>query len=404
MTIEIKVPMLPESVADATVLNWHKQAGDTVMRDENLVDLETEKVVLEVPAPEDGVLQEIMKPDGSTVVQNEILGILKPGAVSAKPAAKEKVATKTVAESPVSESTSTDAELSPSVRRLVAEHNLNVSLIKGSGKAGRIVKDDVLNFIKSQEAPSKTAATETPIPFAVPQTGERLEKRVPMTRIRAKIAERLLSAQHNAAILTTFNEINLEAVMNLRKQYKDKFEKKHGVKLGFMSFFIKASIEALKRFPLVNASLDGKDVIYHGYYDIGVAVSTERGLVVPVLRNVDRMTMADIEKTINDYAGRARDGKLGIDEMTGGTFTISNGGVFGSLLSTPILNPPQSAILGMHKIAQRAMVEDGEVVIRQMMYVALSYDHQIIDGKDSVQFLATIKHLLEDPARMVLDI
>jgi 2-oxoglutarate dehydrogenase E2 component (dihydrolipoamide succinyltransferase) len=399
MTIEVKVPVLPESVADATVLNWHKKAGEAVSRDENLVDLETDKVVLEVPAPEDGVLEKILTQDGQVVTANDILAVIKPGAASAKPAAAA-AAAKPAAASVVTADSSQD--LSPAVRRLVAEHNLDASQITGSGKGGRIIKEDVLSHLQKQKAPAAPAAPSGATVVAL--AGDRPEKRVPMSRMRARIAERLLEAQHNSAMLTTFNEIDLSEVMALRAKYKDTFIKQHDVKLGFMSFFAKAVIEALKRFPSVNASIDGQDVVYHGYYDIGVAVSTERGLVVPVLRNAERMSMADIEKNISDYAVRARDNKLAIEEMQGGTFTITNGGVFGSLISTPIINPPQTAILGMHKIQERAVVVNGEVVARPMMYVALSYDHRLIDGRESVQFLVALKSLLEDPARLLLEV
>jgi 2-oxoglutarate dehydrogenase E2 component (dihydrolipoamide succinyltransferase) len=396
MSIEIKAPVLPESVFDATITAWHKKPGEFVRRDENLVDLETDKVVLEVPALEDGVLQEILKPVGSTVLGEEIIGILNPGAPTGAP---EKTVTKTT-ETAASQ-TSSDA-LSPSVRRLVAEKEVNTAKIQGSGKSGRITKADVVNFIEQT-----SGKTSSPAPQSLANStdvGGRTEKRVPMSRLRARIAERLLDAQHNAAILTTFNEVNLKAVMDLRAQYKDTFEKAHGVRLGFMSFFAKAAVEALKRFPNVNASIDGNDVVYHGYFDIGMAVSTERGLVVPILRDVDKMSFAAIESAVLDYSKKARDGQLTIEEMTGGTFTITNGGVFGSLLSTPILNPPQSAILGMHKIEERPVAENGQVVICPMMYLALSYDHRIIDGKESVQFLVTIKQLLEDPARLLLEV
>lgn len=393
MTTEIKAPMFPESIKDATVITWHKKPGDPVKRDENLVDLETDKVVLEVPSPVDGVLQTISKDKGAVVSAQEILGMVQEGAI-AKQAKPEKVAvaansTKT----PERAAPAATSALSPSVRRVVAEHNVDTQQITGSGKGGRLTKEDVLTQIKS---PANTTIA--------PINGERPEQRVAMSRLRARIAERLLSAQHNAAILTTFNEVNLQAIVDLRNRYKDSFEKNHGIRLGFMSFFTKAAVEALKRFPNVNASIDGSDVVYHGYYDIGVAVSTERGLVVPILRNADQMSFAQIEKTITDYSHKARENQLTIEEMTGGTFTITNGGVFGSLLSTPILNPPQSAILGMHKIEQRPVVENNQVVVRPMMYLALSYDHRIIDGKESVSFLVTIKELLEDPTRLLLDI
>jgi len=386
-TLEIKVPGLPESVADATVLTWHKKVGDIVKRDENMVDLETDKIVLEVPAPFNGILKEIKKPSGQKVVANDVLGILEQSDISEK---SEKATEKTV-ESTL-EKTAEKAEkkppkssapevLSPSVRRTVKENDIDITTIHGTGKDGRMTKQDVIASI-----------------------GSRPEKRVPMSRLRQRIAERLLSAQQNAAILTTFNEVNLHEIIDLRTKYKDAFEKKYNTRLGFMSFFTRAVTEALKLFPAVNASIDGTDVVYHGFYDIGVAVSTERGLVVPVLRDADRLSLAEIEKKIAEFGKKAKDNQLTMEEITGGTFTITNGGVFGSLLSTPILNPPQSAILGMHKIQERPIVENGHVVIRPMMYLALSYDHRIIDGKDSVKFLVTIKEFLEDPARLLLEI
>lgn len=380
MTIEIRVPALPESVADATIIKWHKKAGDSVARDETLVDLETDKVVLEVPAPESGVLVEIIAKEGTTVLANALLGKLNAGAVAA-PSAKA-----TSDNKPAVAAAPAEAHLSPAVRRAVAEGDINVQGVQGSGKGGRIVKEDL----------TKTASAP------VMATGLRTEERVPMTRLRAKIAERLVEAQHNAAMLTTFNEINMQPVMDLRNRYKEQFEKTHGVKLGFMSFFTRAVVEALKKFPDVNASIDGHDIIYHGYYDVGIAVSTPRGLVVPIVRNAETLSLAAIEKAIADSAARARDGKLTVEEMTGGTFTITNGGVFGSLMATPIINPPQSGILGMHKIEDRPVAENGQVVIRPMMYVALSYDHRIIDGRESVGFLVAVKQFLEDPARMLL--
>jgi 2-oxoglutarate dehydrogenase E2 component (dihydrolipoamide succinyltransferase) len=393
MTIEVKVPMLPESVADATVSTWHKKVGDAVSRDENLVDLETDKVMLEVPSPTDGILKEILKPSGDMVQANQIIAVIEAGAAKTdnKPAASQEKA-------PVSQATTASANAAasvsgPAVRRVAQEHDINLSAVKGTGKGGRITKENIMSAI---EQGGSSAITMT--------AGERPEKRVPMTRIRARIAERLLEVTQNTAMLTTFNEINLQQVIELRNRYKDKFEKAHNVRLGFMSFFVKAAVEALKRSPAVNASIDGNDVVYHGYYDIGVAVSTDRGLVVPVLRDADKMSMAEIEAKIGEYANKARAGKLTLEEMQGGTFTITNGGVFGSLLSTPILNSPQSAILGMHKIDQRPVAENGQVVIRPMMYVAMSYDHRIIDGKESVTFLVTIKELLEDPARLLLEI
>lgn len=397
MSIEVKVPALPESVADATVATWHKKIGDTVSRDENLVDLETDKVVLEVPAPADGVLEEICFQVGATVNSGQLLAKISAGkGASTAPNASAEVSKEQSAE-PKEQPTS------PGVRRLLAEHEIQPAQMTGTGKDGRITKDDVVGFIESnrEKAPSTSAISTT---VSSSTNGYREERRVPMTRLRAKIAERLVQAQHNAAMLTTFNEVNLQAVMALRSRYKDSFEKKHGVKLGFMSFFTRAVVEALKRFPEVNASIDGQDVVYHGYYDVGIAVSTERGLVVPVIRNADQLSMAEIEQTINDSASRARTGKLTLEEMQGGTFTITNGGVFGSLLSMPILNPPQSAILGMHKIEERPVVENGQIVIRPMMYVALSYDHRLIDGKDSVQFLVSVKEFLEDPSRLLLNV
>lgn len=398
MSIDVKVPALPESVADATVATWHKKIGEVVNRDEVLLELETDKVVLEVPAPADGVLGEIFFAEGETVTSNQILARLDAMQAGKEPEPKH-----------VNDNTqvlSDDPAAGPGVRRLLSEHDLQATQVQGSGKDGRLTRGDVESFIASTRGQSEK--TTTVVTAALPKTtsipGAREERRVPMTRLRAKIAERLVEAQHNAAMLTTFNEVNLKAVMDMRAQYKDSFEKKHGVRLGFMSFFTKAVVESLKRFPAVNASIDGQDVIYHGYYDIGIAVSTERGLVVPVVRDADQMSMADIEKTINDSAARARQGKLGIDEMQGGTFTITNGGVFGSLLATPIINPPQTGILGMHKIEDRPVVEKGEIVIRPMMYLALSYDHRMIDGKESVQFLVSVKELLEDPARLLLNV
>lgn len=399
MSIEVKVPVLPESVADATIAAWHKKVGDKVTRDENLVDLETDKVVLEVPAPADGVLTELLFQVGDTVNSGQLLAKITEGAV-ATPQAKEEAKS----QEPVS--ALEDQSTSPAVRRMLAEHELQPGQIKGSGKDGRITKEDVLSYIEANRTKATAKpAVSNPVPTSVQTAmGAREERRVPMTRLRAKIAERLVQAQHNAAMLTTFNEVNLKAVMDMRAQYKDTFEKKHGVKLGFMSFFTKAVVESLKRFPAVNASIDGQDIVYHGYYDVGIAVSTERGLVVPVIRDADQLSMAEIELAINDAATKARVGKLSLEEMQGGTFTITNGGVFGSLLATPIINPPQTGILGMHKIEDRPVVEKGQIVIRPMMYVALSYDHRLIDGKDSVQFLVSVKELLEDPARLLLNI
>ncbi len=395
MTIEVRVPQLPESVADATLVAWRKQAGDGVSRDENLVDLETDKVVLEVPAPAAGVIRELKVQNGATVTSGQLLAIIEEGAVaSARPAAAPAAETAAPAEG--------KEKLAPSVRRLVEEHKLDAAGIAGSGRDGRITKGDVLSHLSGGEAAPKPAA---PAPVPAPAaSGARGERRVPMTRLRARIAERLVQAQSTAAMLTTFNEVDLKAVNELRARYKDRFEKEHGARLGFMSFFVRASIEALRRHPLVNASIDGNDIVYHEYYDIGVAVSTDRGLVVPVLRDADGLGFGDIEKAVAGYANRAREGSLTLEELTGGTFTITNGGVFGSLLSTPILNMPQSAILGMHKIQERPVVVDGQVVVRPMMYLALSYDHRLIDGKEAVQFLVAVKDALEDPARLLLQV
>lgn len=405
MGLEIKVPVLPESVADATIAAWHKQAGQQVKRDELLVDVETDKVVLEVVAPADGYIEKIIKDTGSVVKAEELIATFVERAMTAQPESPKSDVTKSttassseatkpeVTKTEVSSSTpetnasDTNTVLSPSVRRVVKEYDIDPADLHGTGKDGRITSQDVDLFM----------ANET-------STGDRLEKRVPMTRLRSKIAERLLSAQHNAAILTTFNEINMQPVIALRTKYKDDFEKKYGVRLGFMSFFVTAVVAALKRFPAVNASIDGNDIVYHGYFDIGIAVSTPRGLVVPILRNADTLSMADIEKQIKAFGQSAQDGKIALEDITGGTFTITNGGVFGSLMATPIINPPQSGILGMHKIEERPVVIDKQIVIRPMMYVALSYDHRIIDGAESVQFLVTIKELLEEPARLLLSI
>jgi len=408
MTIEVRVPQLPESVADATLVAWHKKPGDAVRRDENLVDLETDKVVLEVPAPADGVLKELKVQDGATVTSGELLALLEEGAAAAatpaQPAAQQPAAAATGAPAAAAEPAAAGGgeKLAPSVRRLAGEHKLDVAQIPGSGRDGRVTKGDVLTHLATQgPAGGKPAAAEAPSAAAA---GERGERRVPMTRLRTRIAERLIQAQSTAAMLTTFNEVDLTEVNGLRKRYRDSFEKAHGVRLGFMSFFVKAAIEALRRFPIVNASVDGQDIVYHEFYDIGVAVSTDRGLIVPVLRDADVMSFGDIEQGVSAFAKRAREGSITLEELTGGTFTITNGGVFGSLLSTPILNMPQSAILGMHKIQERPMVVDGEIVVRPMMYLALTYDHRIIDGREAVQFLVAIKDALEDPARLLLQI
>jgi 2-oxoglutarate dehydrogenase E2 component (dihydrolipoamide succinyltransferase) len=444
MSIEVKVPALPESVADATISAWHKQPGDTVSRDENLVDIETDKVVLEVPAPIDGVLTEIMQQQGATVMAHQLIAILEPtdstGATKSAGAGTSRVgaptntvggankasastigaATSKAAAAPQPHKApakggngSDEATAGPAVRKLLAENDLKASQLQGSGKDGRILKEDVQSYLQQQKSTpvAKTVApasasrkTEAAAPAIAFDAGSRPEKRVAMTRLRARIAERLLEAQSNAAILTTFNEVNMQPVMELRSRYKEQFEKEYGVKLALMSFFVKAAVEALKKFPAVNASIDGNDIVYHGFYDVGVAVSSPRGLVVPILRNVEQMSMAAIESAVVEMGKKAKDGTLSLEEMTGGTFTVSNGGIFGSLLSTPILNPPQSAILGMHKIEERPVAEHGQVVIRPMMYLALSYDHRIIDGREAVQFLVAIKEALEDPARILLEI
>ncbi|MCI0507503.1 MAG: 2-oxoglutarate dehydrogenase complex dihydrolipoyllysine-residue succinyltransferase [Gammaproteobacteria bacterium] len=431
MLIEIKVPVFAESVTEATLVTWNKKQGEFVRRNENLVDMETDKVMLEIVAPRDGVLKDIIKADGAKVSSNDVIAVIDTEAAEVRQAASAaepphlaavknireasvKTAPPAAAPAEVRHQSRSGANLSPAVRKMVADNQLDPQLIKGSGKEGRIVKGDVLEYLEHiQPVPAEEqiepATAYTPVrsvPEQMPSRveEERLEKRVPMTRLRQRIAERLKEAQNTAAILTTFNEINMKPVMDLRERYKDKFLERHKVKLGFMSFFTKAVVEALKQFPIINAATDGNDIIYHGYYDIGIAVGTPRGLVVPVLRNVDNMSFADVEIAIQDYGMRAREGKLSLEELTGGTFSISNGGVYGSMLSTPILNPPQSAILGMHNIVERPVVENGEIVIRPMMYVALSYDHRIIDGHDAVLFLVAVKQLIEDPTRILLDI
>ncbi|UUT24382.1 MULTISPECIES: 2-oxoglutarate dehydrogenase complex dihydrolipoyllysine-residue succinyltransferase [Pseudomonas] len=404
MAIEIKAPTFPESVADGTVATWHKKPGDAVKRDELIVDIETDKVVLEVLATADGVLGAIVKNEGDTVLSDEVLGSIAEGAAAA-PAAAAPAAAQAAAPAAEGED---DPIAAPAARKLAEENGINIASVAGTGKGGRVTKEDVVAAVAAKKAapaaaPAKAAAPAAAAPvFAA---GDRVEKRVPMTRLRAKVAERLVEAQSNMAMLTTFNEVDMTEVMALRSKYKDLFEKSHnGVRLGFMSFFVKAATEALKRFPAVNASIDGSDIVYHGYADIGVAVSSDRGLVVPVLRNAELMSLAEIEGGIATFGKKARDGKLSMEEMTGGTFTITNGGTFGSMMSTPIVNPPQAAILGMHNILQRPMAINGQVVIRPMMYLALSYDHRLIDGKEAVTFLVTIKNLLEDPARLLLDI
>lgn len=387
--IEVKIPQLSESVSEATLLSWHKQAGEQVAEGENLVDIETDKVVLELPATKSGVLTEIIKPNNQTVTSGELVARIDTDA-AANEFADESAA-----------SAGVEPAVSPAVRKFAREHDVDTHEVAGSGKHGRITKEDVLQAMEKSQ--SDTTPVSKEVPSVAPQ-GNRSEQRVPMTRIRQRIAERLIESQQNAAILSTFNEVNMQPVMDLRARYKNDFEKKHGVKLGFSSFFVKAAVLALQKFPIVNASVDGKDIIYHGYYDVGVAIGSERGLVVPIIRDADKMSFADIEKQIADFGARAKVGKLSMDELTGGTFSISNGGVFGSMLSTPIINPPQSAILGIHATKERPVVENGQIVIRPINYLALSYDHRIIDGREAVQFLATIKEALEYPGRVLLDL
>ncbi len=406
MIIEVKVPQLSESVAEATLLSWHKKAGEPVARDENLIDIETDKVVLETPAPASGVLVRIVKGDGATVTSNEVIAQIDTEAAAAIPAAAAKAEAKAQAGSQPA------APAMPSAQKLAAEKQVDTAAISGTGRGGRVTKGDVLEAIQTGARPEARApGVPAPAPQRAPAPavelgalGDRPEQRVPMSRLRARIAERLVQSQSTAAILTTFNEVNMQPVMDLRNKYKDRFEKEHGVKLGFMSFFVKASVYALKKFPIVNASVDGNDIVYHGYFDIGMAVGSPRGLVVPIIRNADQLSLAGIEKAIADFGRRAQDGKLAIEELTGGTFSISNGGIFGSMLSTPIINPPQSAILGVHLTKDRPVVENGQIVIRPMNYLALSYDHRIIDGREAVLALVAIKEALEDPARMLLEI
>ncbi|EKE82977.1 2-oxoglutarate dehydrogenase complex dihydrolipoyllysine-residue succinyltransferase [Idiomarina xiamenensis] len=397
--LEVKVPQLPESVSDATIAAWHVKAGDAVKRDQNLVDIETDKVVLEVVAPADGVLLEIKHDDGATVGAEDVIGIVAAGASKGRSGDSQ-----ATTDSSANDSSEDSDVAGPAVRRLLAEHGLKASDVKGTGKNGRVTKEDVEKHVKEGANKAASASTDKASAAAQASSGDRDQKRVPMTRLRKRIAERLLDAKNSTAMLTTFNEINMKPIMDLRKKYKDVFEERHDTRLGFMGFYVKAVTEALKRFPEVNASIDGDDVVYHNFFDISIAVSTPRGLVTPVLRDTDRLGLADIEKGIKALAIKGRDGKLTLDEMQGGNFTITNGGVFGSLLSTPILNPPQSAILGMHKIQERPMVVDGKIEILPMMYLALSYDHRIIDGKESVGFLVTVKELLEDPQRLILDV
>ena len=396
MIVEVNVPVFAESITEGTLLKWYKKVGESVARDETLVDIETDKVVLEVPAPQAGVLVEIVVQDGETVTTQQLLAKIDTAAVAAQAAPAEiQAASAAPASAPASNSQTGVAM--PAAAKLAAEKGVDVSQIQGSGRGGRVLKEDV------QNAPAAPKAAPAFQAAALP-AGERFEQRVPMSRLRARVAERLLESQAQNAILTTFNEVNMKSVMDLRAKYKDKFEKTYGVKLGFMSFFVKAAVAALKKYPIVNASVDGKDIVYHGYFDIGIAIGSPRGLVVPILRDADQMSIADIERAIADYAAKAKDGKIAIEDLTGGTFSITNGGTFGSMMSTPIINPPQSAILGMHATKERAVVENGEVVVRPMMYLALSYDHRIIDGREAVLTLVTIKELLEDPARLVLDI
>jgi 2-oxoglutarate dehydrogenase E2 component (dihydrolipoamide succinyltransferase) len=418
MLVEVKVPQLSESVAEATLLSWHKKAGEAVKRDENLVDIETDKVVLELPAPADGVLASVVKGDGSTVAAGEVIATLDTegkGAAAPAPAAAVRVEPAAVAPTPPPETLRQDARLMPSARKLVDEQGIDPTRITGSGREGRITKADVMNqMARSQPvavpatpaAPAaKPALPPAPVPVSVDKLlAGRPEQRVPMSRLRARVAERLVQSQSTAAILTTFNEVNMQPVIELRKKYGERFEKEHGVRLGFMAFFVKAAVYALKKYPVVNASVDGNDIVYHGYFDVGVAVGSPRGLVVPILRDADQLSFAEIEKKIADFGKRAQDGKLGIEELTGGTFSISNGGVYGSMLSTPIINPPQSAILGIHATRERPVAENGQVVIRPINYLALSYDHRIIDGREAVLSLIAIKEALEDPSRLLLEL
>ena len=405
MTIEIKVPPLPESVTDATLVGWHKKVGDSVARDENLVDLETDKVVLEVPAPASGTITKIVAKDGATVEAGDLLAILEEGeAVVSAPPVEDKAEDKPAASK--TKEAKGPVKTSPAVRRLLDEHDLDATMVTGSGKDGRLTKADVMAFLKADDSSDVTPGDSTPAVADDDVTVGlvRKEQRVPMTRLRARIAERLIEAQQTAAMLTTFNEVDLTEVMALRSRYRDKFEEKHGVRLGFMSFFTMAAVAALKKFPAVNASVEGTDIVYHNYYDIGIAVSSDRGLMVPVIRDVDQMNFAEFEAALNSVAKKAQDGTISMEDLTGGTFTITNGGIFGSMMSTPILNQPQSAILGMHNILQRPMVVDGEIVARPMMYLAVTYDHRIIDGKEAVQFLVAIKEQLEDPSRLLLQV
>ena len=409
--LEVQVPQLSESVAEATLLQWHKKVGEAVARDENLIDIETDKVVLELPAPAQGVIVEIIKGDGSTVVAGELIARIDTEATaSASAPAAPAAAAPQAAPAPAPAAAPAGGAIAmPAAAKMLAENKMTADAVPGTGRDGRVTKGDVINALNKPAAPaSAPAAPKASLPVvAAPVSidlGDRPEQRVPMSRLRARIAERLLESQSTNAILTTFNEVNMQPVMDLRNKYKDKFEKEHGVKMGFMSFFVKAAVAALKKYPVLNASIDGNDVVYHGYFDIGIAVGSPRGLVVPILRNVDQMSIADIEKKIGEFGQKARDGKLTLDELTGGTFSISNGGVFGSMLSTPIINPPQSAILGVHATKDRAVVENGQIVIRPMNYLAMSYDHRLIDGREAVLGLVAMKEALEDPARLLLDL
>ncbi len=410
MLVEVKVPALSESVAEATLLSWHKKQGEFVRRDENMIDIETDKVVLELPAPESGMLTRILKGDGATVVANEVIAQIdtdaKPGVTAAQAAAVPAAPKATAKPAPKTEPArvADNVMAMPAARKIAADQNLNLSQVAGSGRGGRVIKEDVLEGV-----PGKPAARSAPVPMPAAVNidqllGERPERRVQMSRLRKRVAERLVQSQSTAAILTTFNEVDMQPVMDLRGRHKDRFEKEHGIKLGFMSFFVKAAVAALRKFPIVNASVDGDDIVYHGYFDIGIAVGSPRGLVVPIVRNADQLSFADIEKQIADFGKRAQEGKLTIEELTGGTFSISNGGVFGSMLSTPIINPPQSAILGVHATKERPVVAEGQIVIRPMNYLALSYDHRIIDGREAVLFLVAIKESLEDPSRLLLEL
>jgi 2-oxoglutarate dehydrogenase E2 component (dihydrolipoamide succinyltransferase) len=434
MRIEVKVPQLPESVAEATLVNWHKKAGEPVKRDENLIDIETDKVVLELPAPGDGVLTEITRPDGSTVTSNDVIAVIDTDGKAAASSTTDAAASRTTVAPGTPDASATPsspaapaatpqregdgATALPAARKMMADEGIGASAVSGTGRGGRITKGDVADVVRARAEPPPAAAPPQPATARAPSApavkapaiqvradlGARPEQRVPMSRLRARIAERLVESQSTAAILTTFNEVNMQPVIELRNRYKERFEKEHGVKLGFMGFFIKAAVHALKKFPLVNASIDGNDIVYHGYYDIGIAVGSPRGLVVPIIRDADQLSIADIEKQIGDFGKRAQDGKLTVEELTGGTYTISNGGVFGSMLSTPIINPPQSAILGVHATRERPVVENGQVVVRPINYLAQSYDHRIVDGREAVLSLVAIKEALEDPARMLLDL